>query len=240
MFDLKRYLFAATLLAAPCAFAGTIISTNLPSNDIIVDINGTEDGAAAYSGTNQDFWYEPFNTGGNLLEVTLQPGTYTFEDIDEADAATMFPSLTSGQLAEIGGGAWTFNTPWSTDYMVFDSSAATDSSESQLFSGSINASQTTFSNAAAAYAAALSGGYYDQIVVDGGRYTGTTANQFTITGSPETLIFVIPDYDVSDNAGIESVLISGTPAGSTTPEPATWLLLGAGISAFALLKRRAS
>jgi hypothetical protein len=237
MSDLKKCLLAAIIAAAPCGFAGTIITTNLPSNDIIVDINAMQDGAATFSGPNQNLWYQPFDLGGNLLEVTLQPGTYSFRAIDEADAASMFPSLTGGQLAEIGGGAWTFNSPWSTDYMVFDSSARTNANESQLFSGSINQLGATFGNAAAAYAAAISGGYYDQIVTNGGRYTGTIVNQFTITGSPETLIFVIPDYDLSDNNGIESVLISGSPSSSSAPEPATWLLLGAGGSAMFIFSR---
>lgn len=237
MSDLKQCLLAAIIAAAPCGFAGTIITTNLPSNDTIVDINAMQDGAAAYSGTNQNLWYQPFDTKGNLLEVTLEPGTYTFRVIDETDAASMFPSLTGAQLAEIGGGGWTFNTPWSTDYMVFDSSAASNANEPQLFSGSINQASATFGSAAAAYAAAISGGYYDQIVTNGGRYTGTIVNQFTITGSPETLIFVIPDYDLADNNGIESVLISGSTSSSGTPEPATWLLLGAGSSAMFIFSR---
>jgi hypothetical protein len=87
-------LALAILAALPCGFAGTIINTNLPAGDIIVDINGQQDGAANYGGPNQDLWYQPFNTGSTLLEVTLQPGTYAFRVI--------FPALTSTQLAEIG------------------------------------------------------------------------------------------------------------------------------------------
>jgi len=241
MSDPRKLLLAAALIG-PCALAGTIIDTNLPANDIIVNINAQADGAALYNGVNQNLWYQPFNIGGSLLEVTLQPGTYSFRVIDQTDAASMFPSLTSGQVNEIGVGGWTFNSPWSTDYIVFDSSAATNATEAQLFSGSINQSRQTYSSAAAAYSAAIAGGYYDQIVVDGGRYTGTVTNQLSITGSPETLIFAVPDYDLSDNAGIESVLISGTPTSistSTVPEPATWPMLATAIAASSLLKRRA-
>lgn len=136
-------MLGAAFLAAPGAFAGTIINTNLPAGDIIVNIGGTTDGAAEYGGTNQDFWYQPFNVNGQLLEVTLNPGTYSFRILDETDAASMFPDLTSTQLAEIGQGGWTFNSPWSTDYMVFDSSAATDPTEPQLFSGAINRNGAT-------------------------------------------------------------------------------------------------
>ena len=229
-------LLVAAFLTASGSFAGTIINTNLPAGDIIVNIGGTTDGAAAYSGTNQNFWYQPFNTGGDLLEVTLAPGTYTFRILDETDAASLFPLLTSAQLGEMGGGAWTFNTPWSTDYMVFDSSAATNPEEPQLFSGAINRSGTTFSSASAAYNAAISGGYYDQIVTNGGRYTGTVVNQYTIS-STETLIFAVPDYYLADNAGIESVLISGVSSVSA-PEPGTSGMLMVGIAGLALLRRR--
>ena len=68
-------------------------------------------------------------------------------------------------------------------------------------------------------------------MVNGGRYTGTVVNQYTIA-STETLIFVIPDYYLPDNNGIDSVLISAVNA-SATPEPGTWGLFSAGIAALA-------
>jgi hypothetical protein len=220
---LSSKLALAILAALPCGFAGTIINTNLPAGDVIVDINGQQDGAANYGGPNQDLWYQPFNTTSTLLEVTLQPGTYAFRAINSTDAAAMFPALTGTQLAEIRGGAWTFNSPWTTDYMVFDSSAASNPNEAQLFSGAISASGSTYGSAATAYSAAVIGAYYDQIVVGGGRYTGTTASQFTISGAPETLIFVVPDYFLPDNNGIESVLI--TPVTGAVPEPSAFIPL---------------
>jgi hypothetical protein len=228
-------LLAVAILSASSGLGGTIINTNLPAGDIIVDIGGTADGAAGFDGP-QDHWFQPFNISGQLLEVTLQPGTYSFRVLNQTDAASLFPLLTGTQLAEVGGGAWTFNSPWTTDYMVFDSSAVTDKNEPQLFSGAINAGGATFSSAAAAYSAAIAGGYYNKIVVNGGRYTGTTASQFTIT-APETLIFVVPDYFLPDNNGTESVLISSASSGASAPEPATWGLLGAGIAAMALFRR---
>jgi hypothetical protein len=228
-------LLAAAILSASSGLAGTIINTNLAPGDTIVNIGGATDGAAAFDG-GQDRWFQPFNSSNQLLEVTLQPGTYSFRLLNQTDAASLFPSLTATQLAEIGGGAWTFNSPWTTDYMVFDSSAATTPSEPQLFSGAINAAGSTFSSASAAYSAAIAGGYYNKIVVNGGRYTGTTASQFTIAAT-ETLIFVVPDYFLPDNNGIESILISSASSGAAAPEPGTWGLLAAGIAAMALFRR---
>jgi hypothetical protein len=233
----KKIAFAILIaLTAPRGFSGTTFTTNLPPGDTIVNIGGTADGAAASGGANQDLWYQPFNSSGQLLEVTLQPGTYAFRLIDATDAAAMFPALTGAQLAEIGDGGWTFNSPWTTDYMVFDSSAASNPNESQLFSGAINPSGATFSGPAAAYSAAMIGGYYNQIVVGGGRYTGTPASQFTISGSPETLIFVVPDYFLPDNGGIDSVLI--TPVNGSVPEPGTAWLLAVGAAGVTAIRRR--
>lgn len=204
------------------ASAGTIITSGLPAGDVIVNISGTADGAGVYDST-QTYWYQPFNLTGTLLEYTFQPGTYNFRVIDPADAASMF-SLPAGQLSKIYT-AWTYNSPWVTDYLAFDSSAATNSSEYQLFAGAVTplTDFPGFPNAATAYDTAISTGYYDQIVSGvGGRYHGTTSTSYTFN-STETLIFVIPDWDVYDNAGGVSVLVS--PAGSTSPsgvpEPAS-------------------
>lgn len=233
--DIGMSFLAAAILSASSGMAGTIINTNLPAGDIIVNIGGTADGAATSGGPGQDLWYQPFNASNQLLEVTMQPGTYTFRLLNQTDAASLFPSLTGPQLGEIGGGAWTFNSPWTTDYMVFDSSAASIANQPQLFSGAINPSGSTFSGAATAYSAAIAGGYYNTIVVNGGRYTGTTASQYTFA-SAETLIFVVPDYFLPDNNGIDSVLISPASPGAA-PEPATWSLLFAGLAAVALFRR---
>src|SRR5262249_19002199 len=77
----------ATLVICPprSVTAGTIISTNLPAGSLIVNIDGRQDGAAGFNGfgraglgSGQDDWYRPFNLSQHLLEVTFQPGTYTF------------------------------------------------------------------------------------------------------------------------------------------------------------------
>jgi hypothetical protein len=216
--------------------AGTVITSNLPAGDVIVDITGQQDGAAALNGfgrpglgSGQDDWYQPFSTIGKLLEVTFQPGTYNFRIIDQTDAAKLFPSLTSGQLGQIGG-AWSYNTPWVTDYMAFDSSAVNSPNQHQLFTGAVVPATPVpgsmgwdgggYSTPAEAYQAAKLGGYYNTIVTGSGRYSGTTVSSYTFN-STETLIFDIPDYFLPDNQGIVSVLISP----SAVPEP-TSLIAG--------------
>jgi hypothetical protein len=234
---------------------GTIITTNLPSGDAIININGQQDGAAAYGGStqgltvlgvNQDDWYRPFNTQGQLLEFTFQPGTYRFRILNQTDAAAMFPSLTQAQLSQIGG-AWTYNTPWVTDYVAFDSSAATNPTEHQLFAGAVTPGVPVpgasgwipgegYDNAADAYNAAKLGGYYDEIVTGTGRYTGTVQTSYTFTRA-ETLIFVAPDYDLADNSGIVSVLVSS----ASVPEPSSLTLAalaGALLLGARLVRRR--
>ncbi len=52
----------------PCVRGGMIITANLPDNTAIINISGTQDGAATFN-SNQSEWYQPFNTTGNLLEI---------------------------------------------------------------------------------------------------------------------------------------------------------------------------
>jgi hypothetical protein len=220
------------------AKAGQIITENLPSGDVIIAVDGTADGAAAYSGPDYNLWYQPFNVNGQLLEYTFRPGTYDFRVIDSTDAAAMFPRLTASQVAKIGDGAWTFNSPWVTDLIAFDSSAATNPQESQLFTVALRGQ--LFSNASEAYSAAIAGGYYDQIVL-GDRATGPVQDSYTFTRTT-TLIFAVPDYYLPDNGGVDSLLVSS----ATVPEPSAVVLMGiAGgslglLRAAWLLRRRAS
>jgi hypothetical protein len=126
------------------AFSGTVISSNLPPGTAIVNISGTQDGAFGYN-SDQSLWYQPFSTGGaaQLLEYTIQPRTYGFRLVNPSDAAQLFPALTAGQLSQIFM-AWTFNSPWVTDYLVFDSSAATNASVPQLFDGAFSNTNGTW------------------------------------------------------------------------------------------------
>jgi PEP-CTERM motif len=211
------------------AHAGNVITTNLPNGDVIIAVDGRADGAAAFNGPGQDDWYQPFNTNQTLLEYTFQPGTYNFRIIDSADASVMFPQLTSAQLSEIGNGAWTFNSPWINQYMAWDASALNNPDEHQLFTGAVGTN--TYTDASAAYQAAIAGGYYDTIVTGSGRNTGTVQSSYTFT-STETLIFAVPDYYLPDNDGVVGVLISQ----QSVPEPSTALLLGTAIAGLGALR----
>lgn len=213
------------------ALAGTIISNNLPSNTWIVNIDGRNDGAAGYDG-DQSSWFRPFASDGNLLALTLPAGTYRFSVIDSADAQAQFPSLTSGQLATIGG-AWTYNSPFTTSYFVFDSSAANDPNQPQLFAGAnqgaVNGNYY-FYTAEDAYQATKAAGQLDQLFTGpGGRIHGVEAHSYTLT-STQTLLFVVPDSGLSDNGGTVSVAVQAVP------EPATFGALGLGL--IALRRRR--
>jgi hypothetical protein len=131
------YLCGAVIWAIPyVSNAGTILTANLPANTAIVNIDSRADGAAAFNAT-QSLWFRPFNTGGSLLEYTVQPGTYEFRAVNPTDAGALFPALTASQLATIFT-AWTFNSPFITNYLVFDVAAATDASRSQLYAGAIS------------------------------------------------------------------------------------------------------
>jgi hypothetical protein len=182
--------------------AGTVLSANLPANTVIVNTSGTQYGAQYSSGNNQDYWAGPFATSGPLLEYTIQPGTYTFRAINPTDAAAIYPSLTSPQLNNIFT-AWTYNSPYITDLLVFDSSAVGSSSINQLFTVA-NGLPLIYS-AAAAYSASVSGGFYNKIHIGPRSAPGVYTYTFA---SPETLVFAVPDYGLGDNAGGVSVLIS--------------------------------
>jgi hypothetical protein len=219
--------------------AGTVITTGLPAKTAIINISGSADGAANYDPT-QTYWFSPFEAGGTPLQYSLQPGTYAFQIVNPIDAASLFPALSSAELSQVYT-AWTYNSPWVTDYLAFDISALTDSSEHQLFTGAVvpMADYPGFSSAAAAYNAAKAGGYFDQIVIGtGGRYGGTVSSTYTFS-SAETLVFAVPDNLVSDNAGGVSVLISPivTPP-TSTPEPGSLLLLTVGSVVIWFLGRR--
>ncbi|HEX5398251.1 MAG TPA: hypothetical protein VFY06_04310 [Verrucomicrobiae bacterium] len=172
------------------------------------------DGSASYNG-DQALWYRPFNaSAGPLLTYTIQPGTYSFRVINPAAAMGLFPSLTLAQAGQIFT-AWTFNSPWVTDYLVFDNAASTNNTIPQLFDGAFSNTNggsgnwIFYGNAGAAYTAAITNGFYNLIRTSatGGRDSTNVIISYTFN-SATTLIFVIPDSGLYDNSGGVSVLIS--------------------------------
>lgn len=196
------------VLATRSVLGGSVITANLPANNAIVNIDARADGAGTY-GAAQDQWYQPFGGPSGLLQYTIQPGTYSFQLTNPSLAVERFPALTSGQLSQIYT-AWTYNSPWVTDYMVFDSAAATNPSLPQLFSGAITPTSDYpgYSSASVAFNTARTKGFADQIVDSPlGRHWGTKKTRRTFT-APQTLIFIVPDNGLSDNTGGVSVVIS--------------------------------
>src|ERR1019366_2376604 len=99
--------------------------------------------------------------------------------------------------------AWTYNSPYTTAALVFDSSAVSNPSQNQLFSVAELAGSVT--TPLAAYTLDVSEGFYHQIFV--GSRGATPQNTFTFA-NPTTLIFAVPDSQLGDNAGGVSVLIA--------------------------------
>ncbi len=205
-------LFAVAGVLLP-AKSGTVITANLPANMAIINIDGRADGSAAFNG-DQSLWFQPFNTSSSPLEYTVQPGTYAFRVVNPSDAAAMFPSLTSGQTSQIFT-AWTYNSPWITDYLVFSSAALTNSSLPQLFDGAFPIGSSVgvfYGNPADAYTAAITNKFYNLIrtAATGGRDSTNDVKTYTFTAAT-TLVFAVPDYALGDNNGGVSVLITPAP-----------------------------
>jgi PEP-CTERM motif len=230
---LRLGIFLVSLAALPSiGRAGSVITTDLPANTAIVNINAATDGAASWC-CGQTLWYQPFSTG-LLPTYTVQPGTYEFRVVNPSDAAALYPSLTAGDLSQIYT-AWTYNSPWITNYLAYDSSAITNSSIPQLFYGA--PSSTGYGSASAAYSAALSDGSYDEIYA-GSCCTGPLTSYTFATAT--TLAFVIPDNGLYDNTGGVSVLISPVSTSAAAPEPGSMAMLAGALAGLMALRRRAN
>lgn len=240
--NLKALLPLAAIAITATANAGSVITTNLPANTVIMNIDARNEGAANWD-AGQSNWWQPFAANGQFAEVTLGPGTYTFRLTNPTAAAAEFTSLTAPQLSQMYT-AWTYNSPWTTDYFMFNKNANNNVNGSALFAGAIigrvpnwqtypGANSGGFNTAANAYNAAFTGGVYDKIYTGpGGRLTGTEQTSYTFA-STTTIYGVIPDSGVFDNNGGLSIVIE------TVPEPATMTLLGLGALALIRKKRKA-
>lgn len=217
---------ALVLSEAAKIHAGSVINTNLPAGTSIVNVNAQQDGAASYNGgaSGQALWHSPFSSQGaaNLLTLAIAPGTYSFSVISPADAAVQFPALTTTQRDTMFT-AWTYNSPWITQYFVFDIAAASNASLSQLFDGS-GANTVSFGSPQAAYDDAVNNGYFNKIRVDpvNGREGTVFTTTYTVADAT-TLVFAIPDNGLSDNGGGVSVVVRAVPEPGTT----AWLAAAA-------------
>ena len=193
-----------------------MIETHLPAGTKIVNINATSDGAASSSSDGpQSLWYQPTATAPSL---TLTRGTYRFRVISPQDAAAAYPRLTSAQLAQMYT-AWTYNSPWTENYMVFQESALSDPTEHQIFDGALSPDGASYSSAQEAYDSTVANGYFNKIrPAPPGRGTLTTdyLSEYTFT-SDTTIRFVIPDSGLFDNGGGVSVVVTAIPP--RTPAP---------------------
>ena len=206
-----RTALAISLFAVGSLFAGDIQSVG--NGSVVVNISGTQDGAAAW-GPNQIVWYQPFNTTGKLTEYTFAPGTYSFQLVNNDRSSSFY-----NQKAEYE--AWTWNIPWSTEYLLFDQSAATNPNEGNFVR--FGDDLTSASDAAGAFNQAVA--------------AGLNVNDYTFQ-SKETVIFSVPDYYLPDNNGGVSVLISPVNTAGAAPEPAELSLLALGLPALWLLRRK--
>jgi hypothetical protein len=229
------FMCAYALAWLGTAHAGTVINTNLPPGTTIVNIDARADGAAAWSGPNppQPFWHQPI--GG--VELTLQPGTYQFRVVSAGDAAVLFPNLTSAQLTQIYT-AWTYNSPWLTNYMVFNITARLNPNESQIFDGGdVPGGTPIYGSAQSAYDGIVASGYHDNIRPAPPGRAGQAPSDFLAQWTfnvPTTLVFAVPDNILSDNTGGVSVIVT------TVPEPSTAALVigGAVLTCLSVRRRR--
>ena len=199
-------------LGVSALHAGSVINTNLPADTTIVNIDARADGAGAYSSdTAQSFWYQPTPTAPS---ITLPAGTYRFRVIDRKDAASRYPKLTPAQLDLIYT-AWSYNSPWTENYLVFRDTALGDPTEHQLFDGApFRPDDPAYSSPQEAYDATVANGSYNKIRPAPPGRAGTAADfQAHYTFSKQTtLVFVIPDYGLFDNSGGVSVVVSPAPS----------------------------
>ena len=174
------------------------LATANVSHAQLVNINARVSGAQPINQA-QTIWGAPFNA----VSLSLAAGTYKATLVD--------PAIDSGAAFT----AWTYNAPWITNYLVFDSANLTE----QLFMGAGSGSAFV-ANAQAAFNATVAAGH--------------NVTTFTLP-TAETLLFTVPDNILSDNTGGVSIDVTPfveeppppPPQTGAVPEPSTYGLIGA-------------
>jgi hypothetical protein len=159
----------------------------------VFNVDATKYGVQNWGQVGLDGWRFPY-AGAPTLAVGA--GTYTFSLVN--------PQLNADAIYT----AWTYNTPWITNYLVFDQA---DGSK-YLFGGAT--SSTGYANATDAFNGTC------------GASGSLCVSTFTFAVDT-TLVFVTPDAGVFDNAG--GVSIDVAPQAAGVPEPASLTLCGAGV-----------
>ena len=164
-----------------------------------ININALASGAQP--GPRQAFWHDPFNA----VSLNLSAGTYDFQIVD--------PPIDSSATYT----AWSYNTPFITNYLVFLSTDLTH----ELFDGAVSDAviRTTAQSAFNATVAA-----------------GNDKTTFTFA-TPVTLLFAVPDNVLADNQAGVSVRVQ-PGAVNAIPEPASAALFAGGVGATLLAIRR--
>lgn len=172
-----------------------LLACGITAQGTTINIDARASGAQP--GPRQTFWHDPFNA----VSLSLAAGTYDFQLVDPAiDSSATYT-------------AWSYNSPFITNYLVFLSTDLTH----ELFSGAVSDAVIRTTAQAA----------FDATVASGNDKT-----TFTFA-TPVTLLFAVPDNLLSDNQAGVSVLVQ--PSGVLpTPEPASAALFASGVAAILL------